>query len=228
MGRRRRLCGRHSQPVELRLAARPALAQAGHLGRDPSGLLGQLTAPPLKTRMLLLGRRRRRPPLGFERLVGLEGRGQFGHPGALDLEIALGQVPGRIRPGKLVDQLLAPEPQLAGLLATGGIGAAGLVLRLACRGGGGRRGGGFGRCLIGGPGGRGHRDREFVELDLGAVTLGAGAEPRRLTRVGGPPQLTAIGVDALAVDGDGQPRTHLGKVIDEPHITDQPARPPDR
>ena len=84
-------------------------------------LLCHLAAAQLERGMLLLGSRGGRAALGLERLVRLERRRELGGAGALGLQIAPGDLVRRIRPGQLIGKLLAPQAQLPGTLAGGGV-----------------------------------------------------------------------------------------------------------
>ena len=198
------------------------LAQPGLLGRQAGRRLGQLPAADVEPGVALVGR-----------VGGLcPPRGQALQPGGLPLEldparglgseVAVGRLACGLTAAALVGQPVAVGGGRSGRVGRGELtradvregGLCDLIEpgRLLCLGTG----------AVGRLGGGGMLRRRRGVLGRQVVALGSGRKPRRLPGIAGAPQLSAVGVDALAGARHGHAVLDLGEIVHEPHSLEQP------
>ncbi len=216
-----RACGRR-QPLGLALMALPALIQAGPAGRRQRGGIRQLAPLQLQPRVLLVGARGNGSAFGLLAVAGRHQRLQFSQPAAVCLQIAGGQVAGRIAAGKFVGAGVAPGQGLAGSVGRlrGGCASRGQFGPGRLRAVGGCRS--LTGSRLGGSLCRRQLSLQRRQLAAHPVALGPSRQPRRLAGVGRPPQLSALDVDALAGAGHRHPRADDRQIVHQPHALDQP------
>ena len=189
-------------PLGVGRVALGALGERRHPGCTSAGLVGERPPASLETRMALVGRLRLGPPPGDDVLEARHRRLEIAAPPLLDLEVVCGHVGGGVFAGELVGERVA---QAAASRAW-----AWALAQAVCAAASSARAAASPAAVVAAcvaaaaaAASAAAAARSSASSVLGQpVALGPGRHPRRLARIPGAPQLSALGVDAGALPGD--------------------------